>query len=1026
VHPYVATTLPEVIRKVLTEKPRDLGAHGRRLTPFFCALVHQLLSKNRRDRFSSAAELLTALEGGGKSTWWRGAPGRRPPVTEAPLRRLRVRREAALRGRDPDLASLHGLYREAAEGNGRVMLVHGEAGIGKTRLVDELVRGLRKDGEDLNFLFGSHPPGGAATATGAWAEAYGEHLGGAGADTWLRETRILVPAFDALLRGEPPPKGGEPLSRDSLQTVFVHATRALARERPTVVLIEDLHSAPDEGLALFAALALAIPGHRVLLIGTTRPGISEQWRAGLVRLEHASALGLERLALDDLGGLLADVLGSEELAEELSPQIATLTDGNPFFLFETVRGLEERRMIKKRDDGTWTTTGAIRQIELPDSLSELIGARIVDLTAEERGLLELAACCGFEFDPELVAEAAGMKAIPALRLFGHLERVRRLVRSRGDAFVFDHHQVREALRNGLSAPLRRRYHAVIAETIESRITASDGPVVVQLCRHLLEAERADRALPWLEPALDALERGPESGPAVALAERALKVEGLLRGRQRVEVLLRLADHLEFLGRREPERMVVEEAVDLARRSCDPELEARARAARGWLGMKTADYRGALAEFVRALDLAREVDNGPAELLAIGHLGVVLSRLGRYEEAREHLVRQLELARATGDRAAERGARCSLGLVLRRLGRLDGARSEIEMHLALAQEDGDRQGEATATGNLGLVFSSLGLADEALVHHRRHLRLAREIGDRPGEGVARGNVGLVLTNLGRFEEARESHERHLDLAREIGDRQGEATTRGNLAVVLSSLGLYAEGLDAFGAWLDLAREIGDRQGEAVALLNLGLLRIALGRTEPARRTFEEARALLEEIGAQNLAGYALQGLSSVAEQAGDEASALRLIEESLALRREIRDGPGISASLVGRARLLASRGAASEAIESIDEALSFALKTQRPDLILSAKVGKAVLAGGELGTALASLAEHGDRVSYADRMEAAYRLYAAANEPSLLETAWHLLCHLRENAPRESRKTMMENISLHRRIVTAWRRRAKLT
>jgi predicted ATPase len=244
-------------------------------------------------------------------------------------------------GRDEELEKLRSLYDRAKTGDGQVVLIEGEAGIGKSRLVDELIARLHAAGEDLNFLFGSYPPGGAATAAGAFSAAYREHLGEAGSAAYLPGNQILVPAFDALLRGEGAPEGAQGLTSGSLQTCFARATQSLAAERVTIVLIDDLHFAPEEGRALFSSLAMAAPGHRVLLIGSTRPGVSEAWRAGLTRLAQVTLLPVQRLGPKDLVRLLADSLGSKQLAEDLGGRIAMKSDGNPFFAFEIIRGLRE-------------------------------------------------------------------------------------------------------------------------------------------------------------------------------------------------------------------------------------------------------------------------------------------------------------------------------------------------------------------------------------------------------------------------------------------------------------------------------------------------------------------------------------------------------------------------------------------------------------------------------------------------------------------------------------------------------------
>ena len=128
-----------------------------------------------------------------------------------------------------------------------VLLIEGEAGIGKTRLVDEFVRPAPEAGRGPPLPVRQLSAGRRGDRGGRLSTAYREHFGDESLEETLQEflgTPVLIPAFAALLRGEPPPRGEAALTKDSVQTVFVHATRALADERPTVVLIDDLHFAP--------------------------------------------------------------------------------------------------------------------------------------------------------------------------------------------------------------------------------------------------------------------------------------------------------------------------------------------------------------------------------------------------------------------------------------------------------------------------------------------------------------------------------------------------------------------------------------------------------------------------------------------------------------------------------------------------------------------------------------------------------------------------------------------------------------
>jgi len=329
-HPFHAEEMTRILQRIQSEEPTRVGVRNPQVSPFFEEVIHTLLAKKREGRFASAAELGRVLEEGEASAWWKTKATTIRVETRRPLRRMRIPRETALYGREAELARLRALHAQAKEGEGQVVVIEGEAGIGKSRLVDELVALLKREGEDMNFLHGSYPPGGAATASGAFSTAYREQFGAESLEETLKgylpHSGLLVPAFAALLRGESTPPGSEPLTKDSLQTCFVHATRALATERPTIVLIDDLHFAPEEGRALFTALAMAVPGHRILLVGTTRRGHDERWLGHFDRL-GATRMPLARLGPKDVSRLLVDALRSERLAEELGYRILTKSDG---------------------------------------------------------------------------------------------------------------------------------------------------------------------------------------------------------------------------------------------------------------------------------------------------------------------------------------------------------------------------------------------------------------------------------------------------------------------------------------------------------------------------------------------------------------------------------------------------------------------------------------------------------------------------------------------------------------------------
>jgi serine/threonine protein kinase/tetratricopeptide (TPR) repeat protein len=988
-HPFAGDEFGEVVRQVLDVRPRRLGELAPQLSPFLEELVAQLLEKDREKRPAAAAAVAAILDDGEASSWWKERASAIRRETRRPLRRIRIPRETAIYGRDVEIARLRSLFERAKAGDGQVVLVEGEAGIGKSRLVDEFVTSLWAAGEDIDFLHGSYPPGGAASASGAFSTAYREHLGDDedAVRAALPRTPLLAPAFSALLRGDAPPEGAEKLTKDSLQTVFVHATRTLAAKRTAIVLIDDLHFAPEEGRALFASLALAAPGHRILLVGCARLSLDEKWSAQIDRLDHATRVELPRLGAKDLVLLLRESLRSERLAEELAAMIAVKSDGNPYFVFEILRGLREGRFLKRKPDGTWVTTRVIRDIEIPPSIVEVIQARVLDLDTEERNALEVAACVGFEFDAAIVGAALGVARIPLLQRLGNIEKAHRLVRSVGRRFAFDHHQVQELLHDGLSPPLREAYHAAIADAIETRSGAAaeaperlDGALCVDLAEHFFAGAQGARALRYLDAALTHLEHGYLNDAAVRLAERALATPGLVAGSARVALLLRLTDRLDLLGRRGPQRAAAEEALALAGESGDRQGEAGALRSLCGVFHMTGRFAEAREHNERHVALARAIGDRRAEAVSSGNLGVFAWSLGRYEEAHEHLVRCLALTREVGDRRLECKVVGNLGAILQSLGRFAEAVENDERCIALAREFGDRAAEARAAGNLGIVCSSMGRLDEAREQQERYLALSREIGDRRGEAHAMGNLGLVFRSLGRLAEAREHTERHILLAREIGDRYGDACATANLGAAFHSLGRLAESREHFERYLALGRELGNRDMESSALTSL----------------------------------------AEIAETSGEAALADRLFAEGFEMRCALGNRAAAAATIRARGARFARTGRIDQARADFEEALGRAREFSLPGVELLALADLATLPGGDADAALAAFAAHGESADVSTRMQVLLLLWQATHDRSHLVEAKRLLDFMVDHAPPDCRESMTTNVRLHREVEDAWR------
>jgi serine/threonine-protein kinase len=845
-NPFRSEDPAEVMRAHLTLEPLRLREAHPEITGLFSELVATLLAKQADERFASAGAVQAVLQEGERSAWWRA---HEPELLrrEARLPAIPVRRATKLRGREEELAILRDAWAGVLDGKGRAILLEGEAGIGKTRLVDAFLRSVAT--RDLHVLYGSYAPAGGR---GGLADSLLSKFGSAGLEQalapYLPLSPSLIPGLAAFLRHESPPPDAQPLVADALPTVCGHLLQGLAAERPTLWIVDDLHFAPEEGRRITVALARALASRRVLLLVTTRPGLPPAVIAELGRLQYFTHVRLARLSPEQVVDLLRDASRNEAFAQMVGPRIAEKSDGIPFFALEFLHGLEERGLL----DGAATAYPAL---EVPSAVRELIDTRLRDLSGREREVLNLAAAQGFEFDADLIARVEGVKRIQVLKGLAGLDRRAGLVRAAGRHYRFDHHQLQEILYAELTEAAREGYHTQLADALAARegvaLEAATGATALGLVHHHLRGRRPGKALPCLEAAFRHVEGAYRNDAALDLADRALRRPGLLDDRTRTTTLLHKIGRLNILGRRREERAALDEAWTLAEQTSDPWLRARTRLELGAHLWTQAEYEAAREQLEEVLALTPRVDSPDLASRAYLTIGLVFWNLARYDEARDHLERAIEIARASGD----------------------------------------RRREGLATGNLGLVFSALGRYEEAQRYYERQRDLCRETGDRRGEALASGNLGNVCLYFGRYEDARAHYEHDLALTRDVGLRRAEGVAMENLGYLLSHLGQPEEAAELLERALALSHEIGDRRVEGYIRHRHGVVAERAGDRETARRWYEEAHDLRREIDYRRGVADTLTALGRLARTGGDDAAAMAHLDRASALAGEL-DLPGV--------------------------------------------------------------------------------------------------------------------------------------
>jgi tetratricopeptide (TPR) repeat protein len=842
-NPFRRASVPAIVHAQLNFKPPRVDEGNGEISAYLAELIAALIEKDPDRRIASAAELGGILAQSERSSWWisrerdlKAAESRRP--------RIPVRREADLVGRDIELAVLEKAFAEAKEGRGGTVLVEGEAGIGKTRLIDEFLRTL--PGEQVQVLYGSYSPfGGRGALSDGVIGRFGETALADSLTDLLPPCASLVPAFTANLLSENLPPEVEPLTGDALHSVFCRLAQALSQRRPTIWVVEDLHFAPADSLRILRSLARSVTGRRALVVLTARRGLPEEELSLLMKLEGFRRMELSRLSPREVVELVRDSLKSAELADRLGTKIAYQSDGVPFFIFEMIRGLEEGEFITEQPDGTFTETKVVEKIETPEAIRELVSARLLGLSRLERSVLDVGAVEGFEFDPDVVARVRGMRRFEVLECLAHLERRSGVVRGAEGVCRFDHHQIQEVLYQALPPDLRSEVHALIAEVLAKR-AGTDAPVTgdlaYRLAWHNVKGSRRRAAAPHLLPALLHLKSELRNGEALDLAAMFKNDPDLLDAEERTRVELLRAGIFARTGRYEDEREALEEAHRLSREQGAGDLVARSRSRLAAFLLRHGNLRESRNRAEEAVAAARSAGDRREEVAALTIRTLACLESGLLDQALSSGEEALALARKIEDPGGEAAAAVALGVTGLERGEEAGARRHLLAGRDSALRLGLRQVAADASLALVLIGRERKSAEEALTECEEILAFCRGIGERSREARALALRGEARARIGDVERAEDDLQRALAIDRETGGR----TAEGEHALLLGETNLLTGETAAAAALaqqaLRLARETEARPVQAGALGLLGRVALAEGRREDARGRFMQALGL----------------------------------------------------------------------------------------------------------------------------------------------------------------------------------------
>jgi class 3 adenylate cyclase/tetratricopeptide (TPR) repeat protein len=717
-------------------------------------------------------------------------------------------------GRERQLAQLRQAF-DAAEGDTACQLftVLGPAGVGKSRLIQEFVTGLVGRAE---ILRGRCLPYGEGITYFPVVEAIKQAAGLADFDLPdVVEAKVcsvlegdehqeLVCRHVSQLMGVAGPTAGEETFW-AIRRFF----EASARERPLVLVFDDIHWGQPTFLDLVEHVADWSRGSPILLLCMARPELLDvrpSWGGG--KKLNAATVSLEPLSQEQSEALIANLLGSAELPPEVAERIVETAEGNPLFVEETLATLVDDELMV-RENGRWVAAGDLSHVTVPPSIQALLASRVDRLTPEERTVLEAAAVVGKGFIAGAVRDLVGEDARSRVRgdlmtlVRKELIRPDRSTLPGEDAFRFRHLLIRDAAYEAIPKARRAELHERFADWLERVAGDAIAEQEEIVAYHLEQAHTFRTQLGPPDKRTEAIarrasdhlasagRRASARGDHVAAANLMRRaVAGGARGADRARILYDLGDALQWVGELQQSFDAFDEAARLASEAGDPSLELMAGLRRSETMMLTDPHAKSTDEFRSELEDAirvfEEVGDDAALATVWTQLAEIEGMLCRYDGAEIAAGRAIDHARRSGDERL-----LTSPLLTSISARMSGSTTPEEGIRGL-NDLRDDLSRSPLIEALALVARAFHLSMGGRFREARHrIELAdaavQALGLQLWRAFLREVLGYIELYAGDAAAAERAFREDYDILDELGDEGHKSTAAANLALALCAIG-----------------------------------------------------------------------------------------------------------------------------------------------------------------------------------------------------------------------------------------------
>lgn len=807
-------------------------------------------------------------------------------------------------GRQQELNFIDEKLKLALQGKGQVIGITAEAGMGKSRMVAEVIRLARKRG--FIGYGGACQSSGTNTPYLVWQPIWQAFFDLDPEMPQRKQTRLLEGELEdrvpdridslpllGLVLDLPLPDNEftqtlEPKDRKSaLESLLEDCLKSAAAETPLLIVLEDLHWIDALSHDLLETLVRVSENLSICFVLAYRPPDLPRLQAQRVEaLAHFSQIELKYLTAADAEQLIRAKLAllfperTGTLPRALADELILKSQGNPFFIEELLNYLHDRGLNP-------FDARALQELELPASLQTLILSRIDQLTEPLKVTLKVASVIGrvfpfswlYGYYPSLGEESA---------VKSHLAELSKLDLTPLDtpdpelAYLFKHIVTQEVAYESLSFTTRAQLHELLARYLEA--SYPDDLPIEALAHHYGHSNNTIKKREYLRKCGDAALAVFSNQAALDYYRHALELAP--EPEEAIDLHINSGSIYHLIGERNEAREHYHRALQIAteHQITRKIMECETRLGNAWL--LHADYSQAMTWLEKAYAHATEINDRPGICDALLEIGITHWRLANADRSAEYLQKSIEIAHELHDKKKEAYALTVLGQLEVQAGHPENAHAIYESALVLAREINDKRRIAGLLNNHANAYYVEGNYEMAEKLMQGALEVAREIGDKRGVALGLNNLANTVYMRNDFSTALTYYEQALKLGRESDDKYIKALALSSMGITLFRQGKLAEANLCYQESLGLNLEMGDRVGLSLVHCYLGLLALAQGRSSAAQREFAEGLDLAHQSSYRLYTVYNLIGIASYWNETGQVPRAVTLLGAVTALTLEM--------------------------------------------------------------------------------------------------------------------------------------------